>query len=192
MSEPASLVVQCRIAPDDLGRCLAAREPRASGWPDWAGLDVTLAAHEIADLDLRTGASTGDFLRRMRASAERPADWLCAYDAPDQTLTIGQTLFSDNWLTIVAVLAVLRRLGNFIAPGQAPGMILVQDWIFGQRGTLAAVTLFPGGSAILAPESLDWDVDGFTARILSPLRDAVVAARPGPARDDLDLLIGRN
>ena len=92
----------------------------------------------------------------------------------------------------VAVLAVLRRLGNFIAPGQAPGIILVQDWIFGQRGTLAAVTLFPGGSAILAPESLDWDVDGFTARILSPLRDAVVAARPGPARDDLDLLIGRN
>ena len=54
------------------------------------------------------------------------------------------------------------------------------------------VALFPGGSAILAPESLDWDVDGFTARILSPLRDAVVAARPGPARDDLDLLIGRN
>ena len=78
------------------------------------------------------------------------------------------------------------------APGQAPGIILVQDWIFGQRGTMAAVSLFPGGSAILAPESLDWDAEGFTARILSPLRDAVTAARPGPVRDDLDLLIGRN
>ena len=192
MSEPASLVLQCRIAPDPLAQCLALREPRASGWTDWDRLDVTLAPHEIADLDLRTGATTADFLRRMRASAERPADWLCAYDAPGQTLTIGQTLFSDNWLTIVAVLSVLRRLGNFIAPEQAPGIILVQDWIFGQRGTMAAVSLLAGGSAILAPESLDHDAESFTAHILTPVRDAVSAGHPGPVRDDLDMLIGQN
>lgn len=190
MSEPASLVLQCRIAPDALGQCLAARAPRASGWPDWDRLEVTLAPHEIADLDLRTGASTGDFLRRMRASAERPADWLCAYEAQDQTLTIGQTLFSENWLSIVATLSVLRRLGDFIAPAQAPGIILLHDWIYGQRGTMAAVSLFAGGSAVLGPESPDRDDAGLVAAILAPVRDAVAAGQPAPLRDDLDQMIG--
>lgn len=192
MSEPASLVMQCRITLDGLRRSLAAREPRVSDWGDWDQLGITLAPHEIAEMDQRSGAGIGDLLRRLRASAERPADWLCAYDPGSLTLSVGQVLFSDNWLTILPVLAVLRRLGGFMAEHGEAGVILVQDWVFGHRGTMAAVSLFPGGSAVRVPDDPEWDVEGFAASILSPLRDAVSAGRLAPVRDDLDMLLGRD
>ena len=191
MSEPASLVLQCQITPDGLRECLAARAPRASDWSDWAGLDIDITSGEIADLDLQTGASTSDFLRRMRLTAERPADWVLAYDAQTQMLTIGQVLFSEDWPAIITTLAVLRRLGGFIAPGLNPGLILVQDWIYRQRGSMAAVSLFPGGSAVVPPDQLDLDADAFAGWILSPIREAVSANRSAPVRDDLDALLGR-
>jgi hypothetical protein len=188
VSEPASLVLQCQITSDGLQEWLAARGPRASDWSDWAALDIVIAPHEMADIDRLTAAGTVDFLRRMRSSAERPADWAFSYDPASGMLTIAQVLFTEEWPAIIATLAVLRRLGGFIAPGMGQGLILVQDWIYRQRGTMAAVSLFPGGSAVLAPESLDLDADAFADALLQPIRDAVTAGSPGPIRDDLDAL----
>ncbi len=186
MSEPASLLAQCRIPPEGVRAFLAARGPRVTGWHDWARLGVDLREDELASLDLQTGMASADFLRRLRDTAERPADWLCAYDAGTQVLTIGQTLFSDNWHSIVAVLAVLRRLGGFLPAGpDAQGLVLVHDWIFGHRGTLAAVALGAGGSGILATVP---DAPARIAAALGPVRDAVAAGRPAPIRDDLDAL----
>lgn len=186
MSEPASLLVQCRIPAAGLRGFLAARAPRVTGWQDWDRLGVDLREAELAALDLQTGMASAEFLRRLRDSAERPADWLCAYDPAAQRLTIGQTLFSDNWHTIVATLAVLRRLGGFLpAGGAAQGLVLVQDWVFGHRGTLAAVVLGGGGSSLVAA------VPDAAARLdaaLGPVRAAVAAGQGAPLRDDLDAL----
>src|SRR5690606_33193368 len=114
------------------------------------------------------------------------ADWLCAYDEAAQVLTIGQTLFSDNWHAIVATLAVLRRLGGFLpAAGGAQGLVLVHDWIFGHRGTLAAVALGAGGSGLLAAVP---DAPARIAAALGPVREAVAAGQGAPLRDDLDAL----
>ncbi len=191
MSEPASLVLQCQIAPDGLQEWLVARAPRASAWSDWTALEIDIAPAEIASLDLPTGTASGEFLRRMRATAERPADWGLAYDASTGMLTIGQVLFSEEWHAIITTLTILRRLGGFIAPGMNPGLILIQDWIYGQRGTMAAVSLFPGGSAVMAPRSLGFEAHAFAGRLLSPIREAIAAGRSGPVRDDLDALLGR-
>lgn len=192
MSEPASLVLECQIAPDGLRDWLAAREPSALGWSDWAGLDVVIGAHEWAEIDRLTRTGSADFLRRLRELAERPADWAFAYDADSGMLRIARVLFGDEWRGIVATLAVLRRLGSFIAPGLNPGRILVHDWIYRQRGTMAAVALFPGGSSVLATEALDFDADALADRLLSPIRDAMAAGRPGPIRDDLEALSARS
>ena len=102
-----------------------------------------------------------------------------------------QVLFTEEWPAIIATLAVLRRLGGFIAPGMGQGLILVQDWINRQRGSMAAVSLFPGGSAVVPPDQLDLDADAFAGWILSPIREAVSANRSAPVRDDLDALLGR-
>ncbi|MBA4491617.1 type VI immunity family protein [Paracoccus sp. S1E-3] len=75
----------------------------------------------------------------------------------------------------------LRRLGGFIAPGLNSGLILVQDWIYRQRGTMAAVSLFPGGSAVLPPGGLHLDAEAFVGWILSPIREAIGAGRGGSA-----------
>lgn len=186
MSEPASLLAQCRIPREGLRGFLAARAPRVTGWHDWDRLGVELREDELAALDLQTGMASADFLRRLRDSAERPADWLCAYDEAAQVLTIGQTLFSDNWHAIVATLAVLRRLGGFLpAAGGAQGLVLVHDWIFGHRGTLAAVALGAGGSGLLASVP---DAPARIAAALGPVREAVAAGQGAPLRDDLDAL----
>lgn len=190
MSEPASLVVQCAITPDGLRQCLAAREPRTSECGDWDRLGIALAPDDVAQIDLQTGTTTGDFLRNMRRYSERPADWLFAYDAQSQLLTFGQALFSENWTTIVAVLGVLRRLGNFTEPQQGCGIILVHDWIYHHRGTMAAISLGSGGSMILEPADIPQNAEHFVASILSPQRNAAIQNRPRPIHDDLDEWLG--
>lgn len=189
MSEPASLIVSCRIAPDRLAQVLAARGPRVTDWSDWHLLGAGITASELAGLDLQVAASTGEILRRLRASAERPADWLFAHDADRQSLTIGQTLFSDSWMTIIPVLAALRRLGAVLRPDDR-GVVLVHDWIFGRRGTLAALELSGAGSAIAPAGTAAPDAQALAASVLPPIRQAVRQGLTAPLRDDLDGLIG--
>lgn len=116
MSEPASLIVRCQIPAEGLRHALNARVPQASAWPDWEALGIDLTAAEMVDLDRRTGATLADWLRERRRWAEIPADWLFAYDAPSQSLTIGQLLFSQNMIEIAAGLPLLRRLGAGMTP----------------------------------------------------------------------------
>lgn len=192
MSEPASLIVRCQIPADGLRQALNARAPQASAWRDWKSLGFELSAAEMADLDRRTGATLADWLRERRRWAEIPADWLFTYDAPSQSLTIGQLLFSQNMIEIAAGLALLRRLGAGMVAGQH-GLILVHDTVFGQAGTVAAVSLMGGGSTVVPPDALPVDPDAFAAPALDPIRATVDGEDVGdlpPVRDDLDQMAG--
>ncbi len=191
MSEPASLLLQCPIAPSALDPFLAARAPRLGEWGDIGRLDVDFAPSELAELDLRSSTSAGGLLRQLRAGREHRADWLCAYDGAREVLTLGQVLFTAEWPGILVTLSVLRRIGAFLSgPGGDRGVILVHDLI-GGRGTLAMAELFRGGSALVAPDRIPPDTGAFAGALLGPVRDAVRADGAGPLRDDLDLLMRR-
>ena len=192
MSEPASLIVRCQIPPEGLRHALNTPGPQASAWQDWEGLDYELTAADMADLDGRTGGTLADWLRERRHWAEVPADWLFAYDAPSQSLTIGQLLFSQNLIEITAGLTLLRRLGAGMVSGQQ-GLILVHDTVFGSGGTLAAVSLTARSSAIIPPDALPVDPGAFAAPVVDPIRAVVDGEDVGdlpPVRDDLDEMAG--
>lgn len=192
MSEPASLMVLCKISKEALRDFLMADGPGIAGWDDWGALAIGDVGMDVEGAGGGERLRTGDFLCGLRAQAERPADWLCAYNEASEMLVIGQSLFSENWLEIVRALAVLRRLSDFMeSEGTSEGVLLVHDWLFGEGQSRAVIRLVPGASEVVWAEAPGLDVHALFESVLGVVRDAVRRGDREPVRDDLDgLLVG--
>lgn len=185
MSEPASLIVQCQISPDALHQWLHTPAPPASDWHDWHMLNAEVSPETLARYATPMSITTSDYLKEIHNNAERPADWYFGYDTPTQTLKIGQTLFSDNWIYTIRTLAVLRGIAPFLQ-NSATNIILVYDWIYKTNGILAAITMADGLSSILPSNSpTPKNLEAIASDILQPVMDAVRNNLRAPARNDL-------
>lgn len=147
MSAPLSLIFHVPVSAQRFAAALDMPLEGCAKYGDWAQLGVDFSDEEIADADAFAEKGLRDYLDDLREGAREELGWYFVADAKTGYVTCFCLLWSELWPEMLAGLNLLRQAFTAASDGR-PGYILVHDFAFQSRGTVAAILMREGVSEV--------------------------------------------
>lgn len=148
MSEPHSLYVKIKITKEKLQQFFLDKPlPQTvdDNWQSWWDSREMYAKQTLEHIPLYTVDSNRKLLDELLN--DRGSGCLEAYDLHSQNWTFISVLFSENYIEILPMLALLKSLAHY-QDSDGTGVAMIYDHLWGDGGVMAYLD-FSGKQAVL-------------------------------------------